>query len=245
MRDTETRRYTIGIDLGTTNSAISYVDLENPETEKGRKNIQMFRVPQLTGEGEVSSMPVLPSFLYIPGAYDIAEASVIQPWNPVEKRFAGTLAREHGSKVPSRLVVSAKSWLCHDKADRKAKILPWGSGADVGKVSPVEATAFYLEHMKRAWNKEMGGDDEAAFLENQFVVITVPASFDEVARDLTVEAAALAGLKNVTLLEEPLAAFYSWLIRHEKSWEEHVKPDRKSTRLNSSHPSRSRMPSSA
>ncbi|WP_236892383.1 Hsp70 family protein [Desulfoluna limicola] len=224
MRDTEALRYIIGIDLGTTNSAISYVDLENPETAKGRKNIQLFRVPQLTREGEVSPMSVLPSFLYIPGAYDIPDESVIQPWNPMEKRFAGIFAREHGSKVPSRLVVSAKSWLCHDKADRKAKILPWGSGADVGKVSPVEATAFYLEHLKKAWNKEMGGDDEGAFLENQFVVVTVPASFDEVARDLTVEAAALAGLKNVTLLEEPLAAFYSWLIRHEKSWEEHVKP---------------------
>ncbi|WP_092209760.1 Hsp70 family protein [Desulfoluna spongiiphila] len=224
MRDTETLRYIIGIDLGTTNSAISYVDLEQPETAKGRKNIQLFRVPQLTREGEVSPMSVLPSFLYIPGTYDIPDESVIQPWNPMEKRFAGLFAREHGSKVPSRLVVSAKSWLCHDKADRKAKILPWGAGADVGKVSPVEATAFYLEHLRKAWNKHMGGDDEGAFLENQFVVITVPASFDEVARDLTVEAAALAGLKHVTLLEEPLAAFYSWLIRHEKSWEEHVKP---------------------
>nr|WP_300675153.1 Hsp70 family protein [Desulfoluna sp.] len=224
MRDTEALRYIIGIDLGTTNSAISYVDLEHPETAKGRKNIQIFRVPQLTREGEVSPMSVLPSFLYIPGTYDIPDESVIQPWNPMEKRFAGIFAREHGSKVPSRLVVSAKSWLCHDKADRKAKILPWGSGADVAKVSPVEATAFYLEHLRKAWNKEMAGDDEAGFLENQFVVITVPASFDEVARDLTVEAAALAGFKNVTLLEEPLAAFYSWLIRYEKSWEEQVKP---------------------
>lgn len=224
MRDTETLRYIIGIDLGTTNSAMSYVDLEQPETAKGRKNIQLFRVPQLTREGEVSPMPVLPSFLYIPGTYDIPDESVIQPWNPMEKRFAGLFAREHGSKVPSRLVASAKSWLCHDKADRKAKILPWGAGNDVGKVSPVEATAFYLEHLRKAWNKQMGGDDEGAFLENQFVVITVPASFDEVARDLTVEAASLAGFKNVTLLEEPLAAFYSWLIRHEKSWVEHVKP---------------------
>lgn len=224
MRDTEALRYIIGIDLGTTNSAISYVDLEQPETGKGRKNIRLFHVPQLTREGEVAPMPVLPSFLYLPGPYDTSDESVIQPWNPMEKRFAGLFAREHGSKVPSRLVVSAKSWLCHDKADRKAKILPWGAAADVAKVSPVEATAFYLEHLRKAWNKEMGGDDEGAFLENQFVVITVPASFDEVARDLTVEAAALAGLKNVTLLEEPLAAFYSWLIRHEKSWEEHVKP---------------------
>jgi len=224
MRDTETLRYIIGIDLGTTNSAISYVDLDHSETDGGRKNIQLFRVPQLTREGEVSLMSVLPSFLYIPGTYDISDESVIQPWNPMEKRFAGLFAREQGSKVPSRLVVSAKSWLCHDKADRKAKILPWGAGVDVGKVSPVEATAFYLEHLRKAWNQEMGGDDEGAFLENQFVVITVPASFDEVARDLTVEAAALAGIKHVTLLEEPLAAFYSWLIRHEKSWEEHVKP---------------------
>ena len=224
MPDTEALRYIIGIDLGTTNSAISYVDLNHPEAKAGQTNIQLFRVPQLTREGEVTRMPVLPSFLYLPGSYDIPDESVIQPWNPMEKRFAGLLAREHGSKVPSRLVVSAKSWLCHEKADRTAKILPWGSGAEVGKVSPVEATAFYLDHLKRAWNTEMAGDDEGAFLEHQFVVITVPASFDEVARDLTVEAAALAGLKNVTLLEEPLAAFYSWLIRHEKSWETKVKP---------------------
>ncbi|MCG8470279.1 MAG: Hsp70 family protein, partial [Desulfobacterales bacterium] len=224
MRDTEALKYIIGIDLGTTNSAISYVDLNEPEAGKGRKNIKIFRVPQLTAEGTVSPMDVLPSFLYIPGAYDIPDESVIQPWNPAEKRFAGVFAREHGSKVPSRLVASAKSWLCHDKADREAKILPWGAGESVSKVSPVEATAFYLEHLRKAWNKEMGADDEAAFLENQFVVITVPASFDEVARDLTVAAATKAGIKNVTLLEEPLAAFYSWLIRNEKSWEEKVKP---------------------
>ena len=139
MRDTEALKYIIGIDLGTTNSAISYVDLSEPETGNGRKNIKIFRVPQLTADGAVSPESVLPSFLYIPGAYDMAEGSVIQPWNPLEKRFAGVFAREHGSKVPSRLVVSAKSWLCHDKADRMARILPWGAGearaaSDVGEV---------------------------------------------------------------------------------------------------------------
>lgn len=219
-------RYIIGIDLGTTNSAVSYVDLEDEykDKKKTKKNIKIFRIPQLTGTGEIGENSVLPSFLYIPGQYDISEDSLIQPFETSEKKFAGVFARDHGSKVPARLVSSAKSWLCHDKADRHAKILPWGSGDEVGKVSPVEATAFYLSHIKKAWNAQKG-EDESLYLENQFVVITTPASFDEVARDLTVEAAKMAGLKKITLLEEPLAAFYSWLTNHEADWDNYVKPD--------------------
>ncbi len=221
---TDKYRYIIGIDLGTTNSAVSFIDLENELTEKKKKNIRVFNVPQLVGAGEIGKHPVLPSFLYIPGDYDISQDTLIQHFKTEEKRFAGVFARDHGSKVPGRLVSSAKSWLCHDKADRHAKILPWGSGDEVGRVSPVEATSLYLNHIKRSWNAEMG-DDESLYLENQFIVITTPASFDEVARDLTVEAAKMAGLKKITLLEEPLAAFYSWLIRHESDWEKYVKPN--------------------
>lgn len=217
-------RYIIGIDLGTTNSAVSYVDLEDELTLNKKKNIKTFNVPQLVGAGEIGKHTVLPSFLYIPGQYDISEESLIQPFETSEKRFAGVFARDHGAKVPARLVSSAKSWLCHDKADRHAKILPWGSGDEVGKVSPVKATSLYLSHIKKAWNAEKG-EDEDLYLENQFIVITTPASFDEVARDLTVEAAKMAGLKKITLLEEPLAAFYSWLIAHESDWEKFVKPD--------------------
>jgi len=165
----------------------------------------------------------LPSFLYIPGEYDVSGAALKHPWKTEDDRFVGIFARDHGSKVPSRLVSSAKSWLCHARADREAKILPWGSEG-VEKVSPVEATSLYLRHIKKAWNHNK--QDEDLFLENQFVVITVPASFDEAAREFTLKAAKDAGLgSNITLLEEPLAAFYAWLVLHEADWKNHVKPD--------------------
>jgi molecular chaperone DnaK (HSP70) len=215
------KRYIIGIDLGTTNSAVSYVDLHAENTRK--RGIRLFKIPQLTGPGEVSALPVLPSFSYLPGAYDISDAAIQLPWKHDDPGFVGRFARDHGSRVPSRLVASAKSWLCHSGADRRAPILPWGSGDDVRKISPVQATALYLNHIRLAWNSQHG-DDDALYLENQTLIITVPASFDEVARDLTVEAAAMGGLKNVTLLEEPLAAFYSWLIAHEADWQDHIRP---------------------
>jgi molecular chaperone DnaK (HSP70) len=214
-------KYIIGIDLGTTNSAVSYVDLE-ADTAKN-KGIKLFKVPQLTGLGEVSPLSVLPSFCYIPGKYDIAEESIRLPWVTDEVNFVGKFARDHGAKIPSRLVSSAKSWLCHSNADRRAKILPWGSGDEVNKISPVQATAAYLKHIRMSWNSTRNDEDEY-FLENQKIIITVPASFDEVARDLTIEASKMAGLKNVTLLEEPLAAFYSWLITHEANWQDFIKP---------------------
>jgi molecular chaperone DnaK (HSP70) len=219
--DLESVKYIIGIDLGTTNSAVSYVDLE-ADTKKD-KGIKLFKVPQLTGSGEISPLSVLPSFCYIPGKYDIAEESIRLPWVSDEINFVGKFARDHGAKIPSRLVSSAKSWLCHSNADRRAKILPWGSGEDVYKISPVQATAAYLKHIRMSWNSTRGDDDEY-YLENQKIIITVPASFDEVARDLTIEASKLAGLKNITLLEEPLAAFYSWLIKHEENWQDFIKP---------------------
>ena len=217
--------YIIGIDLGTTNSAVSYVDLAAASAEDASKEklIKIFQVPQLTGAGEISRLKVLPSFLYIPGDYDIAPDAIIHPFKTGEKRFAGSFARDYGAKVPARLVSSAKSWLCHDKVDRKAPILPWGSADEVSRVSPVQATAAYLNHIRKSWN-QIHKKEEERFMEHQKVVITVPASFDEVARELTLEGAKLAGLKAVTLLEEPLAAFYSWLIWHENDWADHVKP---------------------
>ena len=219
------KRFIIGIDLGTTNCAVSYVDLSGEEGggKEKKPQIRLFRVPQLTGAGEISNGSVLPSFLYIPGEYDISKESVIHPWKKKEAAFAGVFARDHGAKVPSRLVSSAKSWLCHSNVDRHAKILPWGSGEDVAKISPVQASAAYLSHIRQAWNRNRG-EDEELYLENQLIVITVPASFDEVARDLTILAAKEAGLDHVTLIEEPLAAFYAWLIRHEESWRNHVAP---------------------
>ncbi len=224
------KKYIIGIDLGTTNCAVSYTDLEalNSDASKNKApKINIFKIPQLTGPGEIKGEHVLPSFLYIPGEYDIADEAISVHLDRDDRNFVGIFARDHGSKVPARLVSSAKSWLCHSGADRRAKILPWGSdmggGGEVAKVSPVAATASYLKHIKNAWNS-FRGDNEEHYLENQVIIITVPASFDEVARDLTIEAATMAGLSDVILIEEPLAAFYSWLIKHEKNWNDFVKP---------------------
>ncbi len=228
--DFQERQYVIGIDLGTTNCAVSYVDVA-PLREEGvikqlpdkNKVIKVFNIPQLTGHGEFSKISVLPSFLYIPGDYDISKETLKHPWKKREDMFAGTFARDHGSKIPSRLVSSAKSWLCNANADRQARILPWGAQG-VDKISPVDATAEYLTHIRSAWNYFV--KDEDKFIENQFVVITVPASFNEEARDLTMEAVGKAGFgESVTLLEEPLSAFYSWLIRHESDWEQHIRED--------------------
>ncbi len=217
------KRFVVGIDLGTTNCAVAYSDLH-----AGRNSvdsIKLFKIPQLTGQGEVSGLSILPSFLYLPGSYDIATEARL-PWEETgdSLHIVGTFARDHGAKVPARLVSSAKSWLCHQHVDRKARILPWGSSGDVSKVSPVQATTAYLEHIKHAWNSFRADNDDER-LENQLLILTVPASFDEVARELTVEAAALAGLTSVTLLEEPLAAFYSWLINHENDWDRFVSPN--------------------
>ncbi len=218
--ETDENRYIIGIDLGTTNSAVSYIDLSSEET---RRHIEIFHVPQLSGPGEVSHLKILPSFLYLPGEHEIDKEALALPWNSDGPGFVGTFAREQGAKVPDRLVSSAKSWLCHGKVDRKAPILPWGAGEDMARVSPVEATSAYLSLIKQAWNHSKKDDDDL-YLEHQTIIITVPASFDEVARDLTVEAAYRAGIKNITLLEEPLAAFYSWLIEHDRKWDQFVRP---------------------
>lgn len=214
------KKYIVGIDLGTTNSALSFVDTS---VDPSNRKINLFSVPQLSAPGEVARNKVLPSFLYLPGSYDVTPDSIVHPWPHHKEHFAGVFAREQGARVPARLVSSAKSWLCHGKVDRLSPILPWGADASVPKLSPVAASAAYLAHLRDAWNHRAAGDEDK-YLENQSVIITVPASFDEVARDLTVEAAKIAGLGQVTLIEEPLAAFYSWLVYHEKDWDRHVSP---------------------
>ena len=160
--DQDGQRYVIGIDLGTTNSAVSFADLQGND-EDGAPGIKMFNVPQLTGPGEFSRSPVLPSFLYIPGEYDISKSAISIPWKTESDNFAGAFARDHGSKVPARLVSSAKSWLCHSGVDRHARILPWGAGDEVYKVSPVEGVSEYLKHIRKAWNFYQE-DDEDMFL---------------------------------------------------------------------------------
>jgi molecular chaperone DnaK (HSP70) len=200
-------RYLVGIDLGTTNTACAYVD-----TRAGR-GINVLDVPQLVAPGQVATRPTLPSFVYLAGAHDVPPGSLDLPWAAGRDFCVGWLAREQGARVPGRLVASAKSWLCHGGVDRTAKILPWGGGDDVAKISPVDASARILRHVRDAWD---AGFPEP--LAEQDVVLTVPASFDEVARELTLEAARIAGLPDVVLLEEPQAAFYAWLIAHERDW---------------------------
>lgn len=214
-------RYVIGIDLGTTNSAVAYVDLSRKD--RNAKDIQFFDIPQLIAPGEVGRRPVLPSFLYLPGPYDLQQESIELPWNKKRKYAVGEFAREQGSLVPGRMVSSAKSWLCHAGVDRTRDILPWGEAADVAKISPVEASARYLRHIREAWNQTKAAGREAHSLEQQLIILTVPASFDEVARELTVNAAREAGIQRVVLVEEPLAAFYAWLYKHESDWQETMK----------------------
>lgn len=210
----------IGIDLGTTNSAVAYVDTEEP-IKGDTPSIHIFNVPQLVAEGELRALPTLPSFLYFASEQD-APGALRLPWDERPNAVAGVFAREQGALVTGRQVSSAKSWLCHDAVDRTARILPWGAESGEQTCSPVEASRFYLEHLRRAWNHEMTRGGERLFFERQEIVLTVPASFDEEARELTVQAARDAGLERLTLLEEPLAAFYAWIATHRRSLKRYV-----------------------
>jgi molecular chaperone DnaK (HSP70) len=216
-----TARYVVGIDLGTTNCAVAAVDSEQGET------ITSFPITQVTSAGEVEARPLLPSFLLLPTEAELPPEAMTLPWAEAPAFTIGTLARERGSDLPHRVVSSAKSWLCHKGIDRHAPVLPWrGVNAEVGPgdegrlVSPVEATSLYLEHIRAAWNQE----HPDAPLEEQDVFLTVPASFDAVARELTATAAHQAGLANVVLLEEPQAAFYAWLAGRGDAWRKELHP---------------------
>ena len=211
-----TPRYLIGIDLGTTHTVVAYADLTN-----GAESAipALFEIEQLIAPGEVAKRPLLPSFRYHPAAGELPEQQLVLPWSdqplPGDNipHVVGELARELGSKVEGRQIASAKSWLSHDKVDRSAGILPWAAADDVEKISPVLASASYLNHVRCAWNHE----HPDAPLEQQTVVITIPASFDEAARALTLQAAELAGYPVITLLEEPQAVCYDWFYRHRET----------------------------
>ena len=212
-------RYVVGIDLGTTNSAVAYVDTAADDWQVGT-----FAVPQLVAPGEVEARETLPSFHYEAAPGEFAAGAFSLPWEAKDRSYAvGVFAREHGTDVPGRLIGSAKSWLCHPGVDRTAQLLPWHASPDVERLSPVEASARYLAHIREAWNHRFGHDP----LEEQEVVLTLPASFDEVARELTVRAAKLAGLPRVVLIEEPQAAFYAWIYHQGQRWEELVSPGQK------------------
>ncbi len=208
-------KYVIGIDLGTTNCALAYA----PEGGAPREQppVALFDIPQLVNPGEVRDEPLLPSFLYLPGSSDFPAGSITLPWDESPGYVAGALAQKRGAEVASRLVSSAKSWLSHAGVDRTAPILPLSAPEGVAKVSPVEASRRYLEHLREAWDSKM---PDAPFIEQQ-VLVTVPASFDAVARELTLKAAEEAGYQNLLLLEEPQAAFYAWIERH-PDWRERV-----------------------
>src|SRR4051812_17517809 len=216
-------RYLIGIDLGTTNSALAYIEL-HPAKGKATGGIKPFRIPQLVNLGELAPRDLLPSFLYLPGPHDLPPGAAALPWDAERKHIVGEFARNHGAKVPGRLVTSAKSWLCHAGVDRSAPLLPWSAPPDVPRISPVDASTRYLQHMVEGWNHAMAKGNEEAMLQKQMVVLTVPASFDDMARTLTVEAARKAGIENLTLLEEPQAAFYCWLATHSAQEAAHLKP---------------------
>ena len=203
-------RFLVGIDLGTTNSAAAFVDTH--ARNAGGPKLHTFPVAQVVAPGQVADRPLLPSFLYLPGPHDLAPGSVDLPWRENPGEVVGVFARNHGAKIPGRLVSSAKSWLCHPGVDRTAPLLPWAAPPDVPRLSPLDVSARYLRHVVEAWNATHHKPEER--LEEQSVVITVPASFDDVARNLTADAAKQAGLKHVTLLEEPQAAFYAWLGTH-------------------------------
>ena len=210
-------RYIVGIDLGTTNCAVGYIDLH--DASPGSIKIKSFDIPQLVGIGRLGTSKTLPSFLYLPTQVDVDKGIFALPWDEERDYAVGVYARDQGALVPGRLVSSAKSWLCHGGVDRDAPILPWGSKEDVEKVSPITASARYLQHIKEAWEYEMKTP-----LAQQEVVLTVPASFDQVARELTLRAAQEAGLEQVILLEEPLASFYAWLSHNEQDWQQYIKP---------------------
>jgi hypothetical protein len=202
------KKYVVGIDLGTTNTALAAARVDDAAAR-----VEIFPVLQLVRSGEVRPRALLPSAIYLPAGPEIRKRALALPWGEFD-HAVGQFAREQGGRVPERLVASAKSWLCHPGVDRRAAILPFGAGADVAKISPVRAQELILRHVLAAWDHA----HEDAPLAEQETLLCVPASFDAAARDLTLEAARAAGLSNVTLLEEPQAAFYAWLYRQGERW---------------------------
>jgi molecular chaperone DnaK (HSP70) len=200
-------RFLVGIDLGTVNTALAYVDLAAEGDPADA--LRVLPIPQLVAPGEVGERNLLPSSAYLPGEHELPPAARRLPWGEPAV-VVGELARVQGARVPGRLVASAKSWLSHPRVDRTAEILPWGAPEGIPRLSPVAASALYLAHLRDAWGARFPEHPLPA----QEVVLTVPASFDEVARELTLRAAREAGLERVTLLEEPQAAFYDFVSRN-------------------------------
>ena len=215
-----TAKYIVGIDLGTTNSALARCDATAAEEES---RIEVRSIPQLVNPNEVAERTLLPSFLYIPGEFDFPKGSLALPWEPEPKFVIGELARKRGAESPNRLVASAKSWLSYAAVNRTAPILPWQAPEEVPKLSPVEASSQFLQYLRTVWDNGEAGEQREFALAEQDVLLTVPASFDEEARELTRRAAEQAGYQHVTLLEEPQAAFYAWLESQGDAWRRRIK----------------------
>jgi hypothetical protein len=211
----ESARYSVGIDLGTTHSVLSYLDLQAADDQL---QLIVLAIPQLTAPGAIENLPQLPSFMYLPHGAELADGASALPWTAKADDLVGEIARNLGGKTPARLVASAKSWLCHAGVDCKQPILPVDAAEDVQQVSPFQASKAYLQHLCSAWNHQFPDYP----LQQQAITLTVPASFDPAARELTVEAARALGLGQAVLLEEPQAALYSWIENSEGDWRGHV-----------------------
>ena len=206
-------RFVVGIDLGTTNSAVTYID-----TDKADWKIRVLSMEQLVAVGEIESLDTLPSFYFCPAQTGQTESFAL-PWHKKSPSFCvGAYARDETAKTSGRGIASAKSWLCHAAVDRTAPLLPWQGAADVKRLSPVDVSSSYLKHVRGSWDHQFPDQP----LAEQDIVLTLPASFDEVARELTVQAASDAGLKRVVLIEEPQAAFYAWVYKHKDDWESKI-----------------------
>lgn len=214
--DKQPSRYVVGIDLGTTNSAVTYID-----TEETPWKIRVLAIPQLVAAGQTESLDTLPSFYFqpVPTGDPRSNDQLRLPWDKKSPAFCvGGYARDETARTSGRGIASAKSWLCHTTVDRTAALLPWQGAGDVKRLSPVDVSAQYLKHIRKAWDQQF----PQMPLADQDIVLTLPASFDEVARELTIKAASVAGLARVVLIEEPQAAFYAWVYKHDADWESRV-----------------------
>ena len=211
-------RFSLGIDLGTSNCAMALTDLETDRTE-------VLPIAQILAANQLDEKLTLASALYLPHPEEFRPGSFPLPWNDNgEPGIVGQFARDHGALVPDRMVASAKSWLSNPHIDPKQRTLPWRSDSAEEMLSPFEVSRRYLRHLKDAFLHTVHAQGRQWDLGDGQIVVTVPASFDEVARSLTAEAAEAAGLGNVTLLEEPQAAFYAWTARAGRQWRDAVAP---------------------
>ena len=207
-------RYIVGIDLGTSNTAVAYAPVKGGPVEG-------FATDQLVAPGEIERRATLPSVIYLPSEHEFKPGALALPFDEAPESVVGALARSHGARVPGRLITSAKSWLCHPAVDRESAILPPGGPREVPRMSPVDASARILSHVVRAWDYHFAD----APLADQHVVLAVPASFDVVARKLTLRAAAAAGLsEHLSLIEEPQAAFYDFFSAREEALADEARP---------------------